>query len=52
MRNEEEFPTKEEADAFVKGVNYVSDIDVDTEGPEEKDGKFVVTVLIGDDHEM
>jgi hypothetical protein len=51
MKSTEEFKTLAEARAFVKGVNYVDDIDVETEGPEKKKGKFVVTVIIGDEDE-
>ena len=33
MRTNEQFKTKAEADAFVFGLNYVGDIDVDSSGP-------------------
>jgi hypothetical protein len=52
MRSTNVFDSLAEAEAFVKGVNYVQDIDVETDGPTEGivvDGKqtYTVDVIVG-----
>ena len=52
MRTTEKFATKAEADSFVRGLNYVGDLDVDSNGPYiDEDGFWVVLVVVGDDDE-
>ena len=46
--SEQSYPTKAEIDAFIHGVTYVDDIDVEVGTPFERDGQWVVRVACGD----
>lgn len=45
---EEVFDTPAEAAAFIRGVTYAGDIDVDAKGPFEFEGRHYVHVKVGD----
>lgn len=52
MKTREVFNTKEEADAFVYGLNYVGDLDVSSTAPtSDIYGKWIVVVIVGEDPE-
>ncbi len=46
--SEVEYSTRAEMDAFLHGLQFVGDIDVDNGTPFERGGKFVVRVGAGD----
>jgi hypothetical protein len=46
MAYRQNYPTQAEANAFCEGVNYVQDIDVDSEGPVQEGDEWVVYVTI------
>lgn len=46
--NEVEYDTLPEMNAFLAGLNYVGDIDVSASEIMERNGKYVVKVMIGD----
>jgi hypothetical protein len=49
MKTNETFTSLVEAQAFVKGINYVGDIDVDVTEPVPgiEPGTFTVSVIVG-----
>lgn len=46
--SEESFDTDAEMNAFLHGLTYADDIDVEAGTPFLRDGKFVVRVKVGD----
>ena len=46
--SEVEYETEKELNAFLEGINYSQDLDVQTGTPFERDGNWVVRVMVGD----
>jgi hypothetical protein len=46
--SEVEYGTEQEMSAFIDGLNYADDIDVSHGQPFQRDGKFVMRVVVGE----
>lgn len=46
--SEQEYNTEAEMSAFINGLDFADDIDVHHGDPFQRDGKFIVRVVVGD----